>query len=119
MADPVMDPGNWLGSKVLPPILGLVGASLMLLWTRELDPRRMAVALIFGPIAAWLVPPILVPALRSWAVLAWLPKDGSVEGLVGLLVGIAAINLVSLWLKFSSDPRAALQSVKEGTDNAH
>lgn len=112
MTDPTAAGASWLGSKLLPPFLGFIGATLMLLYTRELDPRRMAVAVIFGVLAAWLVPPLAVAALRNMASLDWLPKDGSVEGLLGLLVGLAAINLVGLWLRVSKDPRVAIQSVK-------
>lgn len=118
MADPTIA-GGWLTSKLMPPFLGFVGATLMLLYTRELDPRRMAVAVIFGVLAAWLVPPMAVAAMNAWFSLAWLPKDGSVEGLMGLLIGLAAINLVGYWLQVSKDPRAALQAAKEGSDNGH
>jgi len=111
--------GSWLTSKLLPPFLGFVGSSLMLLYTRELDPRRMAVAVIFGVLAAWLVPPMAMAGLRSMASLEWLPKDGSVEGLMGLLIGLAAINLVGLWLQFSRDPRAAIHAAKEGAENGN
>lgn len=113
MAEPATSgAATWIGSKLLPPLLGFIGASLMLLYTRELDPRRMVVAVGFGVVAAWLVPPIAVPALRSGAGLDWLPADGSVEGLLGLLIGLAAINLVGLWLKASGNPAEALAAIK-------
>lgn len=105
MAEPATAAGGWLTSKLLPPFLGLVGATLMLLYTRELDPRRMAVAVVAGVVAAWLVPPIASAGLRSMGSLDWLPRDGSVEGLIGLLSGMAAINLVAFWLRISKDPR--------------
>lgn len=119
MADPTTAGAGWLTSKLMPPFLGFIGSTLMLLYTRELDPRRMAVAVIFGVLAAWLAPPLAVAGLRSMFALAWLPSDGSVEGLMGLLIGLAAINLVGFWLQVSKDPRTALQPAKEGTDNGH
>ena len=99
---------GWLGSKLLPPLLGFVGASLMLLYTREMDPRRMVVAVVAGVISAWLVPPIAVAGARH-SGFVWLPADGSVEGVLGLLVGLGAINLVGVWLRVSSDPQAAMK----------
>lgn len=114
MAEPTTTAGaGWLGSKLMPPFLGFIGSSLMLLYTRELDPRRMAVAVIFGVIAAWLVPPLAVAGLTALFNLTWLPRDGSVEGLIGLLIGLAAINLVGYWLQLSKDPRAMIQAAKE------
>lgn len=110
--------GSWIGSKLAPPLLGFLGATIMLLYTRELDPRRMAVAVAFGVLAAWLAPPMAVSGLRNLGGQDWLPTDGSVEGLFGLLIGLAAINLVGLWLQISRDPRAALRAVK-GEENGH
>jgi hypothetical protein len=81
----------------------------MLVHTRELDKRRMLVAVGFGVLAAWLMPPIAVAGLRQSFGWAWLPSDGSVEGLLGLLVGLGSINLVGAWLRFVRDPKAALK----------
>jgi len=99
---------SWLGSKLLPPVLGFVGATLMLLHTREMDPRRMVVAIVAGVISAWLVPPIVVAGARH-SGFGWLPTDGSVESVLGFLVGLGAFNLVGVWLRSTRDPHAAFK----------
>ncbi len=106
MTDPTTGAAGWLASKLAPPLFGLVGAVMMLLYTREADHRRMVVAVVAGMVLAYVLPPILMGYARS--VISWLPADGSVEGLLGFLLGLAAIGLVGWWLKVSRNPDALL-----------
>ena len=54
----------------------------------------MLIAVASGPLFAWL----LTPSAVSWlaAQLPWLPRDGSVDGAVGCLIGLLAINMIAL-----------------------
>lgn len=76
------------------PAMAFAGAVLMLLFKRELEPRRMMIAIIAGPIFAALLTPSAVAWLQSIA--AWLPSDGTVHGAVGCLIGMLAINMVAV-----------------------
>lgn len=105
MSDPITPGAGLLGHKLAPPLLGFIGASLQLLYTRELDPRRMAVAVIAGVLSAWIVPPMIVAYASTVPALAFLPAGGSVESLLGLLVGMCSINLVGWWLSVTRNPR--------------
>lgn len=96
---------GWLASKLAAPLFGLVGAVLMLLYTREQDQRRMVVAVVAGMVLAYVLPPIVMGYARS-AGWAWLPTDGSAEGLLGFLLGLAAIGLVGWWIRTSRNPDA-------------
>jgi len=81
-------------SKLLAPLCAFAGAVLMLLWRREMDPRKMLLAVASGPLFAWL----LTPSVSAWlmSLWAWLPRDGSVDGAVGCLIGLLAINMIAL-----------------------
>jgi hypothetical protein len=95
--------------------MGFLGACLMLLYTNELDRKRMIVAITFGIASAIVCPPIIIPALREGAGFSWIPMNGSAEGFIGLMLGVASINLVALLLKFSSNP-ASLSAAIRGDD---
>jgi Na+/proline symporter len=115
MAEPTSSAASagWLGSKLFPPLMGFLGACLTLLYTNELNRKRMLVAITFGIASAIVGPPILIPALREGAGLSWIPTNGSAEGLIGLILGVASINIVALLLNFSANP-ASLRDVISG-----
>lgn len=94
-------------AKLLPPIAGFLGAVIMLSYMSEMPPRHWVAALLAGVLAAYFVPPIVL-AWLAHAGLDWLPTDGSVEGLLGLLLGMGAIHIVGgltvLGKRFAGDP---------------
>lgn len=105
-------PPDSLTAKLVPPIAGFLGAVIMLSYMSEIPPRHWVTALLAGVLAAYFVPPILV----AWLIhkgIAWLPLDGSVEGLLGLLLGLASIHLVAgftvLGRRFARDPAGFIQ----------
>lgn len=102
-----MTPDETFSAKLIPPIAGFFGAVIMLSYMAEIPPRHWATALLAGVLAAYFVPPIAVAWLAHQGV-AWLPEDGSVEGLLGLLLGLASIHLVGgltvLGRRFAGDP---------------
>lgn len=95
--------------KALPTVLGIVGAAIGLSYGTTPPGRRQWFAAVgSGGALAYLGPPIIVPALQHHFALAWLPSDGSVEGLAGLALGLCGIHLVAGILKlaqaFTADP---------------
>ncbi|MCA9911835.1 MAG: hypothetical protein KC496_00735 [Anaerolineae bacterium] len=93
--------------KFIPPALGFLGAIIMMSYMKEMPPRIWVTAILAGVCSAWVVPPIAAAWLIH-AGISWLPIDGSVEGLLGLLMGLASIHLVAgaavLGRKFSDNP---------------
>ena len=87
-------PEKYAVNELLAPLFALAGAVVMLVFKRELELSRMLLALIAGPLFAWL----LTPSLIAWvsAKADWLPRDGSVEGSIGCLVGLLAINIIAI-----------------------
>lgn len=104
-----MPPDDQFSARLIPPIAGFLGAVIMLSYMSEIPPRHWVTALLGGVLAAYFVPPIVLAwaAHKGWG---WLPLDGSVEGLLGLLLGMASIHLVGglsvLGRRFSKDPMA-------------
>lgn len=86
-------------SRWLAPFLSFVGVAIMVLWKSGIDKPRLAVAILSAPTFTVLVVPIAVAWIRSAPSLAWLPTDGSVEGLIGLIVGLSALNIVAIVLR--------------------
>lgn len=95
--------------KALPALLGLVGAAIAMTYSPSPPGRRQwFAAVLSGGAFAWVGTSVAVAAIRHFTQWEWLPTDGSVEGLVGLLLGIAGMRLVSgiisLTTAFSNDP---------------
>ena len=97
------------GHKALPTILGLVGAAIALTYSASPPGKRQwFAAVLSGGAFAFVGTPVLVAAVRHYLGWDWLPQDGSVEGLVGLVFGIAGMRVVSGIITasstFASDP---------------
>lgn len=105
MPDKILD--HLLESRLFAPFVSFVGVAIMVLWKRDIDRRRMAVAVLSAPAFTLLVVPLIVAWIRTMPSLAWLPKDGSVEGLIGLIVGITALNIVSMVLRVGASAETA------------
>lgn len=91
-------------SKLFAPLCAFAGAVLMLLWRKEMQPRKMLVAVASGPLFAWLLTPSVVSWLASlWP---WLPRDVSVNGAIGCLIGLLAINIVAVVAHFGDRAEA-------------
>lgn len=104
------------GHKALPTVLGVVGAAIMLSYSPTPPGRRQwFTGVVSGSVLAYLGPPLIVPALKHYVSLPWLPVDGSIEGLVGLVLGLVGVHLVGGILKiakaFTDDPVAFAGSV--------
>lgn len=102
-----MTPDETFSAKLIPPIAGFLGAVIMLSYLAEIPPRHWVTALLAGVLAAYFAPPIAVAWLAHQGV-EWLPIDGSVEGLLGLLLGMGSIHIVGgltvLGRRFAGDP---------------
>ena len=107
-----------LGSKLFPPLAGLAGAIITLSYMTELTRRQWASALVIGVFGAYIITPIASAYLRHHFGAVWLPSDGSVEGLIGMMIGMAGIHVVGgftvIGRKFSSDPVGAIVKMKGG-----
>lgn len=107
-----MTPESFSATKLIPPVAGFFGAVIMLSYMQEMPARHWAVALMAGVLAAYFVPPIALAWLLHTGV-AWLPLDGSVEGLLGLVLGMAAIHFVGglaeLGRRFTRDPLGTIR----------
>ena len=108
-----MTPDEAFSTKLIPPIAGFFGAVIMLSYMSEIPPRHWATALLAGVLAAYFAPPIAMAWLEHQGF-SWLPVDGSVEGLLGLLLGMASIHLVGgltvLGRRFAGDPTAFIRN---------
>ena len=113
-----MTPEEHFSTKLIPPIAGFFGAVIMLSYMSEIPPRHWATALLAGVIAAYFAPPIAMAWLTHQG-LAWLPADGSVEGLLGLLLGMGSIHIVGgltvLGRRFAGDPTGFIR--RKGGDS--
>ncbi|WP_068634894.1 hypothetical protein [Thauera butanivorans] len=102
-----MTPEPFSSTKLIPPIVGFFGAVIMLSYMHEVPTSQWATALLFGVLGAYFGPPVIVAWLLHTGI-AWLPTDGSVEGLLGLAVGLLSIHFVGaiavLGRRFSRDP---------------
>jgi hypothetical protein len=88
-----------LASRLFAPFLSFVGVAIMVLWKRGIVKSLLAVAVLAAPVFTVLIVPIAVAWIRSAPTLAWLPTDGSVEGLIGFTVGLSALNLVAIVMR--------------------
>lgn len=83
------------------PLFALAGAVVMLVFKRELEPRKMGLALVAGPMFAYLMTPWIMAILRAQST--WFPIDWaeqttvySVAATLGCLIGMLAINLIAI-----------------------
>lgn len=83
------------------PLFALAGAVVMLVFKRELEPRKMLLSLVGGPLFAYLMTPWLMALLRAKST--WFPIDWSelatvhaVAATLGCLIGMLAINLIAI-----------------------
>lgn len=87
-------------TDLIKPIIaaaGFLGSMITLSAMPELTRRQMALAILSGISFAYWGTPILTALLYSNPSISWLPAGGSVEGLVGLLLGMGGIHLVSIF----------------------
>lgn len=96
-----------LASRLFAPFVSFMGVAIMLLWSRQMTRARVAVAVLSAPIFTVLVVPVVISYLRSVSALAWLPQDGSIEGLLGFVIGMTALNLVALVLRVGDKAESA------------
>lgn len=100
---------------------GFFGALITLSAMPELTKRQMALAVLSGVTFAFWGTPIITAWIFSTASASWLPSGGSVEGLVGLLLGMGGIHLVGMFNTlaegFSKDPISFIKKIitREGT----
>lgn len=80
-------------NELIAPFFAVAGALLMLIFNREMEVRKMALALLSGPLFAGLLTPSLVAWLST--LYDWLPKGGHVEGALGCLIGMLSINMIA------------------------
>lgn len=114
MADPASS--TFAGAKLIPPVVGFVGAVIMLSQMEPMPPRRWLSAILMGVLSAYLVPPIIVAYLVQQLGWAWLPTMETL-GVLGLLFGLAGIHLVAaafvLGSRFGRDPAAFIANKGE------
>lgn len=104
-----------LSSRLFAPFLSFVGVAIMLLLNPEMTRARMAVAVLSAPVFSFLVVPLATAYIRSIPSLSWLPQDGSIEGLLGFVTGLTALNLVALVLRVGMKAEnAAADSIFKG-----
>ena len=117
MAEPIST-GGFIASKFFPPLMGLLGSLITLSYAPEFTKRQWGAALTIGVFGAYLVTPIFSAYILYSERGAWLPKDGSVEGLFGIMFGMVGIFLVgavsNLGKKFAADPLAVFKQIRFG-----
>jgi len=117
MADPTSTAG-FIASKLFPPLMGLAGSVISLSYMMELSKRQWGTALTIGVFGSYLITPLASAYLRYSVDMTWLPNDGSVEGLIGLMIGMAGIHVVggftALGRKFSDDPLGVFKQIRFG-----
>jgi len=118
MAEPTSAAG-FLASKLFPPLMGLAGSVISLSYMMELTKRQWGTALTIGVFGSYLITPVASAYLRHSVDMSWLPQDGSVEGLIGLMIGMAGIHVVggftALGRKFSDDPLGVFKQFRFGS----
>lgn len=100
-----------LAARVLAPVLAFVGAVVMLSYLDSV-PTRVWFAAVLGAVAAAYVG---APITVAWLIhngADWIPTDGSVHGVVGLLLGFGSIHFIGglsvLGRRFAEDPMSVL-----------
>lgn len=116
MTDPFSAGGaGLLGGKLVPPLIAFGGAVVSLSYIPELTRRQWGAAILFAVLAAYLVPPIVGGWVRQSDYASWVPADGSIEGLCGLLLGMGSIHLVGaftlLGQRFAKDPQGTVKGI--------
>ncbi len=95
-----------VGVKLAPPLIAFLGAVTTISYMPELTRRQWLSAVMFGVLSAYYIPPIAGYWLRQQY--PWIPADGSVEGLAGLILGLGSIHIIgaltTMGKRFSSDP---------------
>ena len=82
---------------------GFLGSLITLSAMPELTKRQMILAVISGIAFAFWGTPIITAWIFTTNSASWLPTGGSVEGLVGLLLGMGGIHLVAMFNTFSEN----------------
>lgn len=99
---------GYLWMKFIPAIVGFAGAVITLCYIPELSRRQWVTAILFGISSSYFVPPLVIAWLHHNEIATWVPNDGSVAGLLGLLLGMASIHIVGgltvLGRRFARDP---------------
>lgn len=117
MPEPTSAAG-FIASKLFPPLMGLAGSVVSLSYMPELSKRQWGTALTIGVFGAYLITPMASAYLRHNFSIEWLPTDGSVEGLIGLMIGMGGIHLVggftALGRKFAEDPLGVFKNIRFG-----
>lgn len=117
MPEPTTTAG-FVASKFFPPLMGLFGSLVTLSYMQELTKRQWGTALTIGVFGSYLITPIVSAYLHYTVDMTWLPQDGSVEGLIGLLIGMVGIHAVGgftyIGRKFSQDPFGILKQIRFG-----
>lgn len=120
MPEPTTAAG-FIASKLFPPLMGLAGAVVSLSYMPELSKRQWGTALTIGVFGAYLITPVASAYLRYSFSMDWLPNDGSIEGLIGLMIGMCGIHIVggltALGRKFAKDPLGILKQIRFGSKN--
>lgn len=115
---PINSSASFIASKLFPPLMGLVGALVTLSYMKELSKRQWGTALTIGVFGAYLITPVVSAYIHHSADMNWLPQDGSVEGLTGLLIGMMGIHAVGgatyLGRKFSENPLGLIDRIRLG-----
>lgn len=83
------------------PLFALAGAVVMLVFKRELEIRKMLLALLAGPLFAYLMTPWIMAILRTQS--KWFPIDWAEQATVhavaatlGCLIGMLALTLIAI-----------------------
>lgn len=108
MADPISAAGD-ISGKLLTMAAGFLGSLITLgLNEQPLPMRQWAALILFGALAAFFAPPLIVAQMQHAGITAWMPLDGSLEGLLGLTIGMGCIYITRalnvIGRRFSADP---------------
>lgn len=96
-----------LASRLFAPFVSFIGVAIMLLWNREMPRSRMAVAVLSAPVFTVLAVPSAIAYIRTVPSLDWLPHDGSIEGLIGFIAGLTALNIIALVMRVGAKAEIA------------
>lgn len=96
-------------SRAMPAIAGLIGASVAASYSPSpLSRRHWYSVLASGVAFAYFLSPMSANAIRHYWPLPWIPTDGGLEGVMGLMLGVMGIYIVSGFMvvgaKVSADP---------------
>ena len=87
---------------------GFLGSLITLSAMPELTKKQMFLAVLSGVAFAYLGTPVVAAWVFSLASATWLPAGGSVEGLIGLFLGMGGIHFVvfltSVFQNLSKNP---------------